>query len=250
MNSVDSLRGMGSINNMAQQYGFTLLRPAFMTAMSPEMVDKMDLNKTVKNILKPRIGEFFKWVELSEKELRKRYNIQVAYLKNQVETLKLYSKWVRPYIKAAQQLGMKENTEPALVSVFGSMILELTLLAKREMNLLEEVEAKSLPSGFGRKKNRIRKFYQIILVDFKFRTYPTQQAPHAGRVEINFKAYALNEDELLLFEKLREEEDLESIFGIAERVTGESLKELQKEIDSFLKPKDEKKDAVTHYKIF
>ncbi len=256
MNSVDSLRGMGSLNNMAQQYGFTLLRPAFMSVMprvgkplddmNKSVDDKeLEVNEIVRRVLKPRVAEFVKWVELSEKELTKRYEIQKTYLRNQVDTIKLYSSWVRPYIRAAEQLRMKENVEPALVSVFGSMILELTLLAKRQMDLGEEVESGNLPPGFGGKEDKIRKFWQIILVDFKFRSYPTQQAPHAGRAEITFKAYALNEDEMLLFEKLREDDSISSIFGVAERVSGESLEQLKDDLKHFLepKPKEEKKEG-------
>ena len=111
MNKVDSQRGMGSVNNMAHQYGFTLLRPAFMAVNSVNAVDKMDLNRLVKNVLKPRVSEFFTWIKLSEQELRKRYLLQKSYLKNKVDTLKLYSMWVTPYLKAAEQLRMKETSK-------------------------------------------------------------------------------------------------------------------------------------------
>lgn len=255
MNSVDAQRGMGSINNMAQQYGFTLLRPAFMAVMPDKdapldsmndvvdtMQKKLELNDIVLRVLKPRISEFVKWVELSEKELRNRYKIQQSYLRNQVDTLKLYSSWVKPYINAAEQLRMKENKEPALVSVFGSMILELTLLAKNQVDVAGEVESGNLPPAFAKKKDKIRDFWQVILVDFKFRTYPTQQAPHAGRVDIKFSAYALNNDEMLLFEKLREEAAVDSVLGVAERASGESLKVLQEDINRFLELNIEKKE--------
>ena len=249
MNSVDANRGMGSINNMAQQYGFTLLRPAFMASMPPKggklkdavkMIDKMDLNETVKNILKPRVSEFYDWIELSEMELTKRYEIQRSYLKNQVASLKLYSSWVRPYLQAAEQLRMKENKEPSLVSIFSSMILELTLLAKKKIEIEEEVAGGSLPPAFKEKAKEIRTCWQVILVDFKFRTYPTQGAPHTGKVDIIFKAYALNDDEMLLFEKLREDELLTSMLGVSDQLTGETLKQLENDLKDILE--DTKKE--------
>ena len=158
LNSVDSLRGMGSLNNMAQtpQPGFTLLRPAFMVARSANDVDTMDLNKIVKRILKPRVAEFETWMKLSEKELRKRYMVQKSYLKSQVATLKLYSRWVAPYLKAAEQLRMKENTEPGLVSVFGAMILQLELLAKKKVKVVEDAKAKNLPPYFAKIAKNMR----------------------------------------------------------------------------------------------
>ncbi len=233
MNNVDAQRGMGGINNLANQVGFTLLRPAFMSAKSADSVDKMDLNETVKNILKPRVSEFFYWIELSEKELRKRYELQRGYLQSQVAALELYSRWVKPYLKAAEQLRMKENTEPSLVSVFGSMILELELFGKKKIDIAEEAKAKNLPPYFKKVKGRIRDFWQVITVNFKFRTYPTPQAQHTGKVDISFKAYALNDDEMLLFEKLREGETIDGALKVSESLTGITLAQLKEDIAKY-----------------
>jgi len=237
LNSVDSLRGMGSLNNMAQspQPGFVLLRSAFMYAdeKGDRDVRHMDLNDMAKRILIPRVQEFYDWVNLSYDELAKRYEIQKSYLKSQVATLKLYSRWVTPYLRAAEQLRMKENTEPGLVSVFGAMILELSLLGKRKIDVVSEARAKNLPPYFAKTKVKIRDTWQVLTVDFKFRTYPTQAAPHTGKVEISFKAYALNEDELLLFEKLRENDTIKSILQVSEVVSEETLAQLEKDIETY-----------------
>jgi len=242
MNTVDSQRGMGSINNMTHQYGFTTLRAAFMTAKSANAVDSMDLNEIVKNVLKPRIAEFFEWVQLSEEEIKKRFEIEKSYLKNQVETLNLYTRWIKPYLKAAEQLRGGEITSAALVSVFGYMILELNLLAKKETDVRDAAENKELPERFARIAGKLRKFYPCIFIDFKFRCYSTQQLPHPGRVDIGFKAYALNEDEYILFKEKLKEEDMKLLFGMAESLTESSLSQLHKDIDYFLaKPSKEEK---------
>jgi HD superfamily phosphohydrolase YqeK len=39
----------------------------------------LDLNDRVKRILEPRIAEFLQWKEISEQELRKRFNIEKNY---------------------------------------------------------------------------------------------------------------------------------------------------------------------------
>ncbi|MFC1685995.1 hypothetical protein ACFLZZ_03160 [Nanoarchaeota archaeon] len=241
MNKVDAQRGMGSVNNMAHQYGFTLLRPAFMAAKSAKAVGDMDLNKMVKSVLTPRVAEFYTWAKFSETELRKRYKVQRTYLKNQVDTLKLYSRWVTPYLKAAEQLRMKDNKEPSLVSVFTSMILELTIMAKNKVDVVGSAKSKSLPPYFAKIAKNLRGFYEIILVDFKFRTYPTQQAPHAGKVEVTFRAYALNEDELILLKRLREDEELSGLLSMSETAVTASLGELMEDIEKYTKEDQEKK---------
>ncbi len=246
MDNVDANKGTGSINAMTNQYGFTTLRDGFMTARSPEDVDAMDLNERVRRILKPRVAEFFEWLKRSEIELKKRYEIERSYLKTQVNTLKLYTSWVKPYIKAAEQLRMKETKTPALVTAFNTMILELALFSKKEIDVKYEAENKNLPERFA--KLELRKYYPCVFIDLLFRGIPravkvggTQHYVHGGRSEVKFRAYALNEDEITLFHKKIEEEDLGYLLGIAKDVTEESLKQLTEDIEYF--SKKEKKET-------
>ena len=105
MDKVDAQRGNSSIKGMAlSQAGFNTLIDAFLVVHEVKDVDKLDLNQIVKRILKPRIHEFNIWVTNSEQELRKRYEIEKTYLKSQVSSLKIYSRWAKPYLKAAQEL--------------------------------------------------------------------------------------------------------------------------------------------------
>ena len=135
MDRVDIKRGNGSINMMTSQLDFITLRDGFMKAKDPEDVDKLDLNERVKRVLKPRIAEFLDWIEKSERELRNRYDLQKAYLKSQVSSIKLYTRWVRPYLKAAEELMMKnrETLEPELVTAFDTIVLELMLFGRKEI---------------------------------------------------------------------------------------------------------------------
>jgi len=240
MSTVDAKRGMGSIDNMAHQYGFTLLRPSFMAASSAEAADKMDLNDIVKRVLRPRLAEFYEWVKLSEIELRKRYNIEKSYLKNQVNTLKLYTEWAKPYLSAAKQLGMTPmGMSPSLVSVFGTMILSLELLGAKEYSVEDAVVAKDLPFNFRAlsEKKQIRKFYQVGCITFEFRTFPTQQSMHSGKVNMEFKSYAMNEDELEYLRLLKEDQDKKDILAVTS-ITQETLDQLKDDIDKYLKEED------------
>jgi len=242
MDKVDIAKGRGSINGMSMELGFTTLRDAFMSAKSAEDVDKIDLNDRVKRILKPRVAEFFQWVKSSEQELRKRYEIEKTYLKSQVESLKLYTRWAKPYLKAAEQLGMKDSASPHLVNVFNTMVLELSLFCKKKVDIKDAAYNKELPLEFANKKFS-RDYYICIFLDFTFRGMPqrvSQRGDYAfgGRTDIDFMAFVLNDDELEKFQKELEKSDISDALRLVENVTTESLGQLQEDLERFLKAKD------------
>ena len=99
--------------------------------------------------------------------------------------------------------------DPALVKVFDTIILELTLLGKSEIKVKESAIEGKLPQEFSKEsflRSLRREYHSCILVDFKFRGIPQrasqQHYAFGGRTEVTFKAYALNDDEL---EKINKE---------------------------------------------
>ena len=240
MDKVDVAKGNSSIKAMGLgQAGFQTLIDAFLVAKDEKDVSKLDLNDRIKRILRPRILEFNSWVEQSEKELSKRYELERNYLKSQVNSIKLYSRWVKPYLKAASQLEQKEvGRNPALVKSFSTTLLELTLFGKTEI--------KNIPPELGKIKQK-RKYYGCILVDFNFRGIPqriTQKGDYSfgGRTEVTFRAYALNEDEIKKIIDELDKADLEDVLGLIEGTTTESLNHLQKDIDEFLEEEEKEKE--------
>lgn len=259
MDKVDILKGNSSIKAMALgQAGFQTLLHAFLVVNDAKLKDskgnEIDIGDVIKRILRPRIQEFIIWVDNSEKELRKRYKIQRSYLKSQVETLKLYSRWAKPYLRAANQLEMKESGRSAdLVKVFNTILLELTLLGKSKIKVKDAAIAGDLPSDFSKEnfiKTLKKDYYSCILVDFKFRgipsRLPTQQSHYSfgGRTEITFKAYALNQDEIDKIGQELEESELGDILGLVEGTTTESLDQMHEEIKMFLDEEEEEKGNV------
>lgn len=248
MDKVDIQRGQGSINAMASgNLQFVTLRDAFMAVNSIEDVDKLDLNDRVKRILKPRIQEFYEWKKRSEAELRKRFEIEKIYLRSQVDSLKLYSRWAKPYLKAAQQLSMNERLigRPELVNIFNTVFLELTLMGKSGIKVEEAVIDKDLPYEF--KKMKLRNYNSVVFIDFNFRGIPNRlpQGGHyvfGGRAEVTFKAYALSDKELELLKKRLSESDLNDSLKLVEGMTDESLQQIKVDIDEFLGNKEEKKE--------
>jgi hypothetical protein len=249
MDKVDITKVNSSIKGMAMQHGFNTLIDAFLVVNDAKDVNKIDLGDRVKRILTPRIEEFNIWVEQSEKELRKRYEIEKTYLKGQVNSLKLYSRWVKPYLRTAQQLEMKEGgREPALVKTFNTILLELTLMGKVKLNVKDAALESKLPLDFQKLKTK-RNYYSCVLVDFKFRGIPQRvsQQPHyvfGGRAEITFSAYALNDDELKKLNKELEKSDIEDGLKLIEGLTTESLEQLQEEINFFLEEKTKEEKSI------
>lgn len=241
MDKVDMLKGAGSINAMASgQLGFQTLRDAFLAVGDEKAVDKVDLNDRVKRILKPRIYEFNSWIKESEQELRKRYEMERNYLASQVNSLKIYSRWVKPYMTAAAQLEQTNvGKNPAVVKAFNTIYLQLTLLGTQKVTPGEEY-------GMDKdiKKKIKRDYYLCVLVDFKFRGIPqkiVQRGDYVfgGKTDISFKPFALNEDELKKLHKELDKSNLGEMFSLIEGATQDSIKQIQKEIDYFLAEKED-----------
>jgi hypothetical protein len=250
MDQVDVKKGAGSINMMAQQLNFVTLRDSFMSANSLEEAGRVDLNDRVKRVLEARLAEFLNWKDESELELRKRYDIEKTYLKTQVDTVTMYSNWAKPYLIAAEQLRMSGDgtnlKNPSVINTFNTIYLQLTLLATKKFDVAGNSlgSGHALPSGFKNLKMK-RDYYQCMLVDLVFRGIPRNVGQHyafGGRVEVSFKAYSLNEEELFLLKEKLKESDLNNTLELVSGMTKESLEKLDKDIKEFLKDKKEEKE--------
>jgi len=253
MDKVDIQKGNSSIKAMAfsQAGPFLTLIDAFLAVNNEKDVDKLDLNERVKRALKPRIFEFNNWVKQSEQELRKRYEIEKTYLKSQVNSIKLYSRWVKPYLKAAMELEQGEQgRSPDFVKTFNTIILELTLLGKSKVDPVSLALEGEYPRDFAKEsytKKFKRGYYSCILIDFRFRGIPQkiQQQGHfsfGGRADIDFKAYALNDDELNKLNEEMSKSDIGDVLSLVEGITTESIDQLKDEIDYYLNEEDKTKE--------
>jgi len=246
LDNVDIKKGRGAIHQMATtEMGFTTIREAFMMAKDEETLEKMNsekggvINDQVKRILIPRLSEFNKWRNYSEEELRKRMSIEKHYLKSQVETIKLYSGWLRPYLKSAEQLRQKGfDGHAALVNAFSTSMFQLTLLGKKDA---------SVPGEFGDYKLR-REYHSIIVVDMNYRGHVSQQVgqggdtffARGGKIEMTFDSYSLNSEEYKLVEKEMEAEEVSDVLNFDGDMAIGSLDALKKDLDHFLKTDEEK----------
>ncbi len=245
MDRVDINRGTGSINGLAQQLDFVTIRDAFMAANSLKEVESLDLNDRVKRILLQRVPELFKWVEESERELTKRFEIEKIYLKSQVNSVRLYSRWVKPYLKAAQQLEQNANETADLVNAFNTSVFELVLMAKKEYKPDEDIRKGDLPKFFRGllDKKALRKYSQLALVEFFYRSIPdrTDQRggyTYRGKVELTFTSFVLNEDELKVLKREIDKDDFGDIYKSILGATDDSLGQINNDIADLLGDKD------------
>ncbi len=256
MDKVDIQKGNSSIKGMALgQAGFQTLLDAFLIAKDDSLKDEngneLDLNDRVKRIVKQRVVEFNIWLKESEGELRKRYSLEKNYLRSQVNSLQLYSRWAKPYLKVAAELEQKEQTRSAdFVKTFNTILLELYLFGKNSLNPRELALSGVFPKTFINYDTKKRRYHSCIMVDFKFRGIPQRvsgsQSGHyafGGRTEIRFRAYALNDDEIKMLNQELAKSDIGDVLKLIEGTTTESLSQIQKDIDEFLKetPEEEKK---------
>jgi len=247
MDNVDIKRGRGSINAMAQDLEFVTLRDGFMVAENIGQIDEMDLNDRVKNVLKPRLQEFFEWKDKSEKELQKRYDMEKAYLKSEVESLKLYTRWAKPYLLAAAKLEQKQPGRKAeVVTAFNIILLNLVLFGEKAGDPEKLVLSGDLPKPFKKIKWK-RKYHQCVLVEFFFRGIPHAigggRYSFGGRTEVVFRSYVLRDEEIEKLNEKLSENDIGDALRLVEGLTEESLKKLQEDINYFLEEKAEEEKA-------
>lgn len=251
MDTVDSRKGRGSINLLAQDLQFATIRDAFfyIEKHDEQKIEKLDLDRRVKNILTVKLKEFEKWIGESEKELKKRYNIEKAYLKSQAGSLKLYAGWAKPYLIAAQKLKMKNWNNADIVNSFSNIEIKLSIVGKNE---IKPDQSKIHPSYKNVKLDN--QYFEVIEAVMDFRGVPSavttqggRQYVHGGRAEIKFRAFVFDKVEMEAIEQRELYED----FHLIEEWVDVSLKELEAEIQDFLTEgkKEEKKEEKKEFKI-
>jgi hypothetical protein len=252
LDQVDIKRGNSSIKAMAvsgaNAPNFVMLIDGFMAAKSLEEIKKMDLNERVQRLLLQRFGEFQRWLELSNKELRKRYEIERIYLKSQLNSVKLYSKWAKPYLKAAAQLEQRATATSSLVSAFSTSLFELTLLGIGEYDPEKDFKKGELPKIFVGKNKR--GYAPVVLVELKFRSIPErfqQQGGYGfrGKADITFTSFALNEEERKMLKEQLEWDNFKDVYSLVSGATEESLGQMQSDINEILGEDKKKKEKKT-----
>ena len=254
LDTVDIKRGNSSIKAMAisgaNAPNFVTLIDGFMAIIDLKTLHerheegKLDLNDRVYRLLEQRFAEFEIWLDKSYQEIKKRFEIEKAYLKSQVSTVKLYARWAKPYLEAAKRLEQNASRTSALVNSFNSSILELTLFSSKEHLVKEDVDRNRVPKMYLDKVKE--KYQECVVVELKFTTIPektSQQGGYGfrGRVGITFTSYSLSTGEIELMSKAIEKDDFDEAFGAISGSTDETLNALKGDLDELLGEKEEEK---------
>ena len=248
LSEVDIKKGRGALNMLAQELNFITIRDAFMAAKSAADVKGMDLNDRVKRVLEPRVQEYVDWIKVSEHELTERYKIEKAYLKSQVNALKLYTQWARPYLIATNKLTPPEKVEEPeeLVSGFNVARMYIEIFGSNEQKLMKTKQPGAPQVVFPAGEEVIRG----IEVVFVYRTSPETVERghyiHRGRVRAIFNAYVLRKRHLIMLKKLKQSELLELVSGM----TDDTLSAMQVDLDKYLKDDDKPEEKKKEKKKF
>ncbi len=257
LTEVDMKKGAAAINALVQNLQFIMLRDAFVALEIPagrttaeiereagKLVWKLDVPDQIKRILEPRIKEYVRWRDLSEKELRKRHNVEKAYLKSQVGALRLYTRWAKPYLVATNKLltpDIRPEARAELVTPFNVAHTYVEIFGKKEVS---KIGGKKLPID----ENYIP--YSCIEIALSFRTSPmaTERGQYIqrGKATVKFRSYTLSKKDLEDLEKAKEDEVLQFI----DVMTVETLKAMEDDLREYTEEKKEKKEEGKPKKEF
>src|SRR3989339_1521792 len=130
-----------SVYGMAREVQFTTLPDLFFSTNPKKQEDVDDVvekdrgqfNRKVKEVLKRKLRAFLAWKEHTYEELKNRRVFTLKYLRQHYESIRMYSNWVRPYLKNIQrlQLDTEKAERPELIAAFESSMIEIEILARK-----------------------------------------------------------------------------------------------------------------------
>lgn len=248
-----------SIFGMARRLGFVIV-PDLFFKINPKKgsagVDKEvealkneGINARVRSVLKHKLLEYYVWKEKTYKELKWGKNFRLKALNQHYQSMKMYIKWVKPFLKNVQRLELTQTNEPEMVTAFETNMIKLELFARRSTY--------DMPTDRGLVERKFKDKIPCIKVEIKFVAMPEMAfqkeyqrgALHVGKTEITIQGYVLSPKDIENYKKSKEMEDLDIL-----KYVDASLESLGDELKKYLiesgevtagqlgeKPKEEKK---------
>ena len=217
-----------SVYGMAREVQFTTLPDLFFSTHPKKQEDVDEVverergafNRKVREVLKRKITTFLAWKEHTFEEIKTRRKFTLKFLRQHYEVIKMYTYWVKPYLRNIQrlQLDQTKTETPDLLVAFETSMIEVELLARKP-----------------------GKVNQCLLMHYLFRTRPEmnyqqeyQKGPlHLGRVEIDFRVYAWTEKEVENYKKMMELEDFQ-LLGLIDGSVKAAIEALGDELMRYL----------------
>ncbi len=250
-NSRGGAQGGMNIYGMASQLGFATLPDLFYKIYVKDDGDvdeaiakeASEFNDKVKEVLKRKLALYMAWRTETEREFKVRERFTLRYLRQHWAVIKMYSAWVRPYLRNVQKLTSpdKYDKNPELISSFEGALMEIEILAKKA----------APPKGV----------HPVVLTTFNYRVSPqmafraeggNQGAVHVGRIEVSCRAYGWTQEDIDKYLQYREEETME-LLELVDSSVKDAMDALGKDLREYLKESgetanlgedpDEKKEA-------
>lgn len=236
-----------SVTGLSQKVTFITL-PDLFYSVNPKdgskgvdkEVDKLEgFNERVKNTLRKKLKQYYAWKENTEKEFTVRRNFILKALNQTYHTIKMYSTWLKPYLRHIRNLEMGNISSPDLVTSFETNQVELELIATKKNY--------SLKTQLGVVEREYTHLVPVIQVKFKFVTIPEMAfqkefqhkgAVHGGRTTMEMRGYVMKKEDFEKYKKQKENEDFEILKSIDESVEAIG-DELKKYIEEAQGPKPE-----------
>ena len=162
--------------------------------------------------------------------------IERGLLRSKIESLKLYARWLGPYLKQARQLEQNTKGTASLVNLFNSAVAEVTLLAQREYPIDEDVDRGDLPRFILKAGPRI--LFSVLILELKFRAAPERTAGGAygyrGRFELTLTSYALNADDLAALRRELDRDNLDTTMRALGGDSGKAIAELVRQVETLV----------------
>lgn len=245
-----------SVTGLAKKVGFVIV-PDLFFKINPkngskgvdkevEALEGEGINARVRSVIKQKLMQYYLWKERTGQELKWRKNFVLKSVSQTYHSVKMYTHWLKPYLRNIRKLQMAGIESPDLVTAFETSFIELELFCTKD-----KYEAET-PMGFVERK--FTEYFPCIRVKFNYITRPEmafQQeyqkgAVHIGRTTITIEGYVLKREELEAYRRKKEEEDLEVLKSVEASVVslGDELKkylEESGELEGKSKEKEKKK---------
>lgn len=222
---VDLVQGGGksaaSVYGMARELEFITLPDLFFD-LAPfknkeeleEQIKKLEknFNQNVIRVLLRHSRQFLEWRIRTHQEHKNRKQFMLSYLRQHYEIINMYLVWIKPYLRHAEKLTMKDKSMnmPEIVSAFESSMLDIELLAMRRKKLTKTIDG-----------------FECLLCTFNYRTRPEmkvvqegyQRGPvHIGRFELNMRVYPWLKEDIDRYKKMKEQEAFHLVGGVSKSV--------------------------------
>lgn len=251
-----------SVTGLAEKVGFASLPDLFYTTMLggeyeeeeidnlvKKKVEKYDIPEKVTYVLERKLTQFLRWKERTQQELKTRKEFNVKALASRLHQIKLYTEWVKPYLKAIER--MQEEPEElegeeaaALMTPYATTVLNYEIVGWNTSYSIEEriggreVETES---------RNYEHYIPTLVIEFKQISKPASVKrrgrhsaySHPGKLEITVrgrvqKAVEHNGEYVPKIIKEREGEKLDSMLDLLSNTIDSSLRALKDDLKEYV----------------